>query len=135
MQKQQPHVTALDHLVLTVSVLEASVAFYCDGLGMIHEEFQAADGTRRHALKFGAQKINLHLAGAEFDPKAKTPLPGSADLCFLSEVSIAEWQDHLRDQGIDIEEGPVARTGATGPLSSIYMRDPDGNLIEISNRI
>jgi len=134
-QNQQPHVAALDHLVLTVSVLEASVAFYCDGLGMIHEEFEPADGSRRHALKFGAQKINLHVAGSEFEPKALKPKPGSADLCFLSVVSIAEWQDHLRGQGIDVEEGPVRRAGATGPLTSIYVRDPDGNLIEISNRI
>lgn len=100
---------------------------------MTAEAFTPADGTRRWALKFGAQKINLHKAGAEFEPKAAHPAPGTADLCFLSDAPVADWQDHLAAQGVTVEEGPVPRTGATGPLTSIYVRDPDGNLIEISN--
>jgi catechol 2,3-dioxygenase-like lactoylglutathione lyase family enzyme len=127
-------VDALDHLVLTVADPAATVAFY-QTLGMEVQTFSPADGTIRQALCFGRQKINLHIAGAEFEPKAATPLPGSADLCFLSETPVDEWQTHLRMQGIDVIEGPVPRTGATGPIRSIYLRDPDGNLIEISNRV
>lgn len=129
-----PQLTQLDHLVLTVADLDATVAFYSDVLGMEAIVFDAADGTRRHALKFGAQKINLHDAAAPFDPKALTPQPGSADLCFLTETSLQDWADHLAKTGIEIEEGPVQRSGATGPITSLYVRDPDGNLLEISNR-
>jgi len=89
----------------------------------------------RKALKFGAQKINLHQAGHEFDPKAKHPIPGSGDLCFISETPLADAIAHLQASGVVIEEGPVERTGATGRLRSVYLRDPDGNLIEISNLI
>ena len=128
-----PRVDALDHLVLTVKDPAATVRFYCDALGMTVEEFRPADGSRRQALKFGAQKINLHVHGAEFDPKAAYPGPGTADLCFLSETPLETWQAHLEGLGIAIEEGPVRRTGATGPILSIYVRDPDANLIEISN--
>lgn len=127
-----PVVDALDHLVLTVADLDATRAFYVDGLGMEAESFAAADGTRRHALRFGAQKINLHLAGAEFEPKAARALPGSADLCFLTSVPLPDWQRHLAARGIAVELGPVPRTGARGPILSLYLRDPDGNLIEIS---
>ncbi len=130
-----PTLTRLDHFVLTVRNLEATVAFYRDILGMTVETFTPADGTSRTALKFGAQKINLHEAGAEFKPHAKHPTPGSADLCFLSETPLGSWQTHLAEQGIAVEQGPIARTGATGPLTSIYLRDPDHNLIEISNQI
>lgn len=98
---------------------------------MRHAPFQVADGSVRHALAFGQQKINLHLAGAEFDPKAAAPTAGSADLCFLSERPIDLWHKHLKAAGIMIEEGPVRRTGATSPITSIYLRDPDDNLIEI----
>jgi catechol 2,3-dioxygenase-like lactoylglutathione lyase family enzyme len=129
-----PQIDALDHLVLTVADLSATLAFYRDALGMEAQVFRGADGTERHALRFGAQKINLHVAGAEFEPKAARPCPGSADLCFLSDTPLAEWQAHLSRLGIAIEEGPVPRTGATGPILSLYLRDPDGNLIEISNR-
>lgn len=129
-----PELDSLDHLVLTVRDLGATVTFYRDVLGMAEEVFHPADGTRRVALKFGAQKINLHQAGQAFEPKARMAQPGSADLCFLSAVPLARWQAHLAGLGIAVEEGPVARTGATGPLVSIYLRDPDGNLIEISNR-
>jgi len=129
-----PSVTALDHLVLTVSDQDRSVAFYTRMLGMEAEIFRPADGSTRMALKFGAQKINLHVAGGEFDPKARVPMPGSADLCFLSNVPIADWMAHFDKASVPVEEGPIARTGATGPITSIYIRDPDGNLIEISNR-
>ncbi|MEO0370208.1 MAG: VOC family protein [Pseudomonadota bacterium] len=128
-----PKLNALDHLVLTVTDLDRSVAFYETALGMVAERFTPADGSDRWALKFGAQKINLHVAGAEFDPRADRPVPGSADLCFLSDDRLTDWQTYLTDQGIEIEEGPVSRTGATGPIISVYVRDPDGNLIEIAN--
>ena len=129
---QSATLTQLDHLVLTVADIPATIAFYEGALGMVAEPFKVADGTTRHALKFGRFKINLHPADQPFEPKAARPTPGSADLCFLTETPIADWQAHLEKRGIAIEEGPVARTGATGPLTSIYLRDPDGNLIEIS---
>lgn len=130
-----PTLKALDHLVLTVTEIEATVAFYTSILGMTAETFTPADGSARWALRFGEQKINLHQAGAEFEPKAKRPGPGTADLCFLSETPLEAWQAHLVDHSVTVEEGPVRRTGATGPILSIYIRDPDGNLIEISNKV
>ncbi len=128
-----PSVVALDHLVLTVADIDATVAFYEKALGMTAERFEAAGGTTRTALKFGRQKINLHQAGAEFAPHAERPVRGSAELCFLTAEPLADWQAHLATLGLAIEEGPVQRTGATGPILSLYLRDPDGNLIEISN--
>lgn len=128
-------VTSLDHLVLTVADIPATVAFYTEALGMESEKFHPSDGTTRHALRFGAQKINLHQAGQEFEPKAAHVQAGSGDLCFLTDMPVADWMRHLSDKGISVEEGPVSRTGATGPLLSIYLRDPDGNLIELSNRL
>lgn len=125
-------VDALDHLVLTVRDIDQTLAFYTRGLGMRAEVFSAADGTQRHALTFGAQKINLHLARREFEPKADKPVPGSADLCFLTSQPLELWQSHLDQFGIAVIDGPVPRTGATGPVLSLYVRDPDGNLIEIS---
>ena len=125
-------VHALDHLVLTVVNIQKTLEFYCDVLGMQAEGFHPKDGSTRWALKFGCQKINLHQAGHEFLPKAHVPQPGSADLCFLSTTPIAEWQQHLQRLGQEVVEGPVPRTGATGPILSIYLRDPDQNLIEIS---
>ena len=130
-----PQLSSLDHLVLTVADLSATVAFYRDVLGMVPEQFTPADGTPRWALKFGAQKVNLHVQGAEFEPKAAVPVPGSADLCFLSDVPLDRWQAHLARANISVEQGPVHRTGAMGPILSLYLRDPDGNLIEISNRL
>ncbi|WP_146346450.1 VOC family protein [Phaeobacter marinintestinus] len=127
-----PSVTALDHLVLTVRDIDRTVGFYTRVLGMQSEKFRPADGSSRYALKFGRQKINLHPAASPFDPKAAHPGPGTADLCFLTETPLDRWQAHLETQNIEIEEGPVPRTGATGPILSIYLRDPDGNLIEIS---
>ena len=123
-----PTLATLDHLVLTVADVGATARFYRDVLGM--EEITFGEG--RTALRFGAQKINLHPAAAPFEPKAAYPRPGSADLCFLTDATLADWQAHLAAAGVAIEEGPVARTGARGPIRSIYLRDPDGNLIEIS---
>jgi len=125
-------VTSLDHLVLTVVDIGRSIAFYTDALGMAATRFTAADGTARAALHFGAQKINLHLAGAEFAPRARRALPGTADLCFLTGAPLAQWQRWLAERGVTIEHGPADRTGACGPIRSIYLRDPDGNLIEVS---
>ncbi len=130
-----PFVSSLDHLVLTVRDPEATAEFYERILGFTTEVFRPADGSARKALKFGGQKINLHQVGREFSPKAAQPTAGSADLCFLSETSLDDWQAHLSTQNIAIEEGPVRRTGATGPILSIYIRDPDGNLLEIANRV
>ena len=127
-----PKLVGLDHLVLTVEDIGVTVAFYRDVLGMEVQEFQPADGSTRTALLFGAQKINLHKAGAEYRPHGRAPTPGSADLCFLTETPLEAWSLHLEGQSIEIEEGPVMRSGARGPIRSIYMRDPDGNLVEIS---
>lgn len=129
-----PNVAGLDHLVLTVADTNKTIAFYRDVLGMTPEQFRPADGSVRWALKFGVQKINLHPADKPFDPKARVPQPGSVDLCFLSAEPLAAWQARFRVSGVTVEEGPVARTGATGPIISLYVRDPDGNLIEVSNR-
>lgn len=127
-----PVLSRLDHLVLTVMDIRRTVQFYENVLGMRSEQFTPSDGSTRTALMFGAQKINLHSAHATFDPKAEVPMPGSADLCFLTDESLDAWADHFAAQGVEIEEGPVARTGATGPIMSLYLRDPDGNLIEVA---
>ncbi|SNR38498.1 VOC family protein [Puniceibacterium sediminis] len=130
-----PTLQSLDHLVLTVSDVDATLAFYRDVLGMVPQSFTPTGGTARWALTFGCQKINLHRAGHEFEPKAKMPRAGSADLCFLSDTPLDAWQATLAVHGVLVEEGPIRRTGAQGPILSIYLRDPDGNLIEISNQI
>lgn len=118
----------LDHLVLTVRDLERTCAFYAEALGMEVIAF----GEGRKALRFGRQKINLHLAGREFEPKASRPTVGSADLCFVVEGGLEEARERLRAQGIAVEAGPLERSGALGPIRSLYLRDPDGNLIELS---
>lgn len=123
------NIDRIDHFVLTVADLEATRRFYCQGLGMELVTF----GGGRHALAFGRQKINLHIKGQELEPKARTPLPGSGDFCLISTQPLEEWIAHLGAQGIGIELMPSPRTGATGPIRSIYLRDPDGNLVEISN--
>ncbi len=128
-----PTLQSLDHLVLTVSDIDTTLAFYRDVLGMVPQSFTPAGSPSRWALTFGRQKINLHRSGQEFEPRAQFPRPGSADLCFLTETPLDAWQATLKAQGIAIEEGPVQRTGAQGPILSNYLRDPDGNLIEISN--
>jgi catechol 2,3-dioxygenase-like lactoylglutathione lyase family enzyme len=103
--------------------------FYSQVLGMRAISF----GEGRMALSFGQQKINLHRHGAEFEPKAQRPTPGSADLCFIVSTPLQQVVEHLNACGVAIEQGPVARTGATGPIVSVYLRDPDQNLIELSN--
>ena len=123
------HIDRLDHLVLTVRDPEATCAFYARVLGMEVVTF----GGGRKALRFGQQKINLHRAGHEFEPKAALPTPGSADLCLIADVALDDVIAHLAACGVTIVDGPVMRTGATGPIRSVYFRDPDGNLIEVSN--
>lgn len=122
---------SLDHLVLTVKDLDASVAFYEKFLGMKRSSFSSG-GVQRHALSFGSQKINLHVSGKEFEPKAENVQPGSGDLCFLVQDNVDQVLDRLKSDGINILEGGkvVDRTGARGKLRSVYIRDPDGNLIE-----
>ena len=121
------NITHLDHLVLTVANIEITLHFYQRVLGMEKQTF----ASNRVALKFGNQKINLHQAGNEPEPKATMPLPGSADLCFVAQSPLSDAMQHVRDCGVDILEGPVARTGAMGPMASFYFRDPDLNLIEL----
>lgn len=124
-------VSRLDHLVLTVASIEKSCEFYVGVLGMECVTF----GDGRKALKFGNSKINLHECGRLFAPYAKRPTCGSADLCFTTETPIEVVIGHLRACKIPIEQGPVSRTGAEGALLSVYVRDPDGNLVEIANRV
>jgi catechol 2,3-dioxygenase-like lactoylglutathione lyase family enzyme len=121
-------IRSLDHLVLTVADIDASIEFYTRVLGM--EEVVFAGG--RRALAFGDQKINLHQRHAEFEPKAQRPTPGSADFCLLTDTPREDILRHLSACGVPVVEGPVERSGATGPLISIYVRDPDGNLVEIA---
>ena len=120
----------LDHLVLPVSDIDAIAMFYTTCLGMEKRTF----GDDRVALHFGDQKINLHPAGWDYEPKARVSIAGSADLCFIVSESVESLRTKLVQLGVEIIEGPVMRTGATGRLRSIYIRDPDGNLIELSNR-
>ncbi|KYQ81388.1 virulence protein [Acinetobacter sp. NRRL B-65365] len=124
-------ISHLDHLVLTVADIETTCNFYQSALN-----FEVIDfGENRKALQFGTQKINLHQVGKEFEPKAFRPTAGSADLCFIAETPLNEVIAHLQAQQIEIIEGPVQRTGAMGKILSIYFRDPDQNLIEISNAL
>ncbi len=142
-------IDSLDHLVLTVKNIEVTSVFYSKVLGMDVVTF----GSGRKALSFGSQKINLHEHGNEFEPKASLPTPGSADLCFIpkghkfrlsrqaaqlsfiTSIPLPDVIKHLSSCGITVIDGPVQRTGATGPIMSVYLRDPDMNLIEVSNRI
>ncbi|MDH3230598.1 MAG: VOC family protein [Alphaproteobacteria bacterium] len=119
----------IDHLVLTVADIDATCDFYERALGMKRMAFGPDP---RVALAFGRQKINLHRAGAGFEPKAARPTPGSGDLCFITAAPIDLVVADLKAAGIAIIEGPVARTGAIGPMTSVYLRDPDGNLVEIA---
>jgi catechol 2,3-dioxygenase-like lactoylglutathione lyase family enzyme len=118
----------LDHLVLTVRDMEATCRFYESVLGMGRVTF----GEGRQALCFGRQKINLHQAGKEFEPKAGRPTPGSADLCFVAATPLDQVIARLDERGVEVLEGPVERTGAVGRIESVYFRDPDGNLIEVA---
>lgn len=121
-------ISRIDHLVLTVNNIEKTCAFYSQTLGMEIVTF----GEGRRALSFGAQKFNLHQAGKEFEPKAGKPTPGSIDICLVTDTPIHEVIHHLASVGVPVVEGPIKRTGATGPIISVYIRDPDQNLIEIS---
>jgi catechol 2,3-dioxygenase-like lactoylglutathione lyase family enzyme len=119
----------LDHLVLTVADVEATCAWYARALAMTPVTF----GEGRRALAFGKQKINLHQVDRTVEPKARAPTAGSGDLCFVAAVALDEVIAHLERVGIPIAEGPVPRTGALGPIRSIYLRDPDGNLVEVAS--
>lgn len=125
------YIDRLDHLVLTVADIAKTCAFYQRALGMHVMTFD----TGRVALAFGVQKINLHQRGHEFEPKAVVPTPGSGDLCFITSTPIDEVVAHLHACEVAIIEGPVERTGARNTLLSVYLRDPDGNLIEVSNEV
>jgi catechol 2,3-dioxygenase-like lactoylglutathione lyase family enzyme len=119
----------IDHLVLTVHDLDRTIDFYSRVLGMAPVTFAGG----RRALAFGRQKLNLHQAGQEFEPKALKPVPGAIDLCFISDTPLDAVIAHLQANGVKVIEGPVPKTGALGPMSSVYFRDPDGNLVEVSN--
>jgi catechol 2,3-dioxygenase-like lactoylglutathione lyase family enzyme len=120
----------IDHVVLTVEDIAATVDFYGRVLGMRRVDFE-----NRVALAFGRQKINLHLAGHEFEPKAQRPTPGSSDFCLITETPLTDVIEHLKACKVAIEKGPAPRTGAIGPILSVYFRDPDGNLVEVSNYV
>jgi catechol 2,3-dioxygenase-like lactoylglutathione lyase family enzyme len=119
----------IDHIVVTAWDVDRTIDFYRRVLGM--EPITFAGG--RRGLAFGRQKINLHQAGREFEPKALKPAPGSIDLCFIASTPLAQVVEHIESCGVAIVEGPVPKTGALGPMRSVYIRDPDGNLVEISN--
>jgi len=119
----------IDHVVLTAHDVDRTIEFYSRVLGM--EPVSFAGG--RRGLAFGRQKINLHQAGREFEPKALTPTPGSLDLCFITETPLEEVIAHLKAERVAIAQGPVEKTGALGAIVSVYFRDPDGNLVEVSN--
>lgn len=122
-------IKSIDHIVLTVRDIQATVDFYQATLGMAVETF----GGDRIALKFGSQKINLHQHGKEFDPRAESPTPGSGDLCFVTETPLDTAMAHVQNLGVEVIQGPAERSGAGGPILSFYFRDPDLNLIEIAN--
>ncbi len=129
-------ITAIDHIVLTSADVDKTIAFYCDVLGMELQTFSPLDGSApRTALCFGYQKINIHDGAAPYVPHARNPVSGAVDICLLSDHPVVDWQRRFADYGIAVEHGPVVKTGSTGPLWSVYVRDPDGNLIEISNQL
>lgn len=128
MANDQSIIDSVDHIVFTVASIDRTVEFY-SRIGMGVETF----GAGRKALTFGRQKINLHEKGKEFEPKAASPTPGAIDICFISKIPVDILKNTLESRGITIIEGPIQRTGAVGPILSIYFRDPDNNLIEISN--
>jgi catechol 2,3-dioxygenase-like lactoylglutathione lyase family enzyme len=122
------NIDRIDHIVLTVRDIDATCTFYSRVLGMVVTTF----GGGRKALVFGGQKINLHQAGREFEPKARAPTPGSADFCLISAIPLSQVIAHLTRCDVAIIEGPVPKTGARGPIQSVYFRDPDFNLVEVS---
>ena len=121
-----------DHLVLTVNDIEATTQFYERVLGFEREFFRGPEGQPRHSLHFGRQKINLQDRATETPTKAKTPTFGSGDFCLIAAVPLDDVIAHLKKERVEIEAGPVARRGALGPIRSVYFRDPDGNLVEVS---
>jgi len=123
------NVERIDHVVLTVADVERTISFYERVLGMTGVTF----GEGRRALAFGDQKLNLHQAGREFEPRARRPTPGAVDICFTTTTPLDEVAAHLRAQSVAIELGPVDKIGARRSLRSLYFRDPDGNLVEVSN--
>ena len=123
------NVNRIDHLVLTVKDIELTCEFYSKVLGMEIVTFREG----RKALVFGEQKLNLHEDGKGFEPKALKPTPGSIDLCFITTTSLEQAIKHFESMGVKVVEGPVKRTGAYGVINSVYIKDPDGNLLEISN--
>ena len=128
-------IARIDHLVLTVTDIEATTVFYERALGMQREFFRGPEGQPRHALLFGNQKINLQDRATETPTKARTPTFGSGDFCLIAGVPLDDVIAHLRKQAIEIEAGPVARRGAIGTLRSLYFRDPDGNLVEVAEYV
>lgn len=124
-------VQRIDHVVLTVADVERTIVFYERVLGMTAVSF----GEGRRALAFGDQKLNLHQAGREFEPKARRPTPGAIDLCLTTDVPLDAVAAHLRSESVAVEHGPVEKVGARSALRSLYFRDPDGNLIEVSNEV
>ena len=124
-------IVRLDHIVITVTDLERSLRFYRDALGLGVESFDNG----RLALRIGEQKINIHVSGREFEPYAAKPVPGAADFCLITALPVAGLAEALEKRGIGVELGPVPRAGSLGPLNSIYLRDPDGNLVEIANQL
>ena len=127
-----PLIDRIDHLVLTVSDIEATTRFYERALGMQREFFRGPEGQPRHALLFGKQKINLQDRATETPTKARVPTLGSGDFCLIAGVPLDEVIAHLAREGVALEAGPVPRRGALGALRSIYFRDPDGNLVEVA---
>lgn len=125
-----PVIHSIDHFVLTVASIEATCDFYARALGF---EVEVFGPQQRVALKFGNQKINLHQVGREFVPRARLATAGSGDFCLLTDTPVGDIAAHLAAEDIEVIEGPVPKTGAAGPLLSIYFRDPDGNLVEVSN--
>lgn len=128
------NIIGLDHFVLSVNDIDETVEFYTTVLGFKPEKF-VSEGVKRTSLKFGQQKINLHQVGKEFKPGADRALPGTGDFCLIADTPVEEIAQNLEGLGVEILLGPLGRTGATGQLRSIYIRDPDKNLIEIANPI
>ena len=128
-------ILSIDHIVLTVKDIDKTILFYRDLLGMrLHSFYLEGATEKRYSLNFGNQKINLHQSDSPYNPHADKPLPGTADICFLSSVSLDKWKSIFIKNDIIVEEGPIQKTGATGKILSLYVRDPDMNLIEISNK-
>lgn len=128
-------VDRLDHIVLTVDNIEETTRFYQRALGLQSESFTGPDGQPRYALRFGNQKINLQDRNTETPTKAQVPTKGSGDFCFIAGAPLERIIEHLEAEGIPLESGPVPRQGALGPLQSVYIRDPDGNLVEIGEYV